>query len=635
MPEQLISELADEEQMFARNILAVAEQYGPFDSRDGGVWVSYEPASENEDADIGVNCSNCVFRVSENECELIAASIEDGGRCRFVTLLDGSVDEEVEASMDEFADINMTPPEGARAEARRGLAWRQEHNRGGTAVGVARARDIARGANLSPSTIRRMVSYFARHEVDKKGQGWSPGQDGYPSAGRIAWALWGGDPGRSWANRIARQMDRRDSQSLAYGKKKRKRKIAMKETFGSMPSEKPEGALRAVVFPELALMDVKTGDGRILESDGRGVRELPRTIYGQFVSEQGHAGAVPIGALHEVTFEDGVASGRGWLIDDENGRKAVQYIQTQTLYHNSVDLAEVRARYELSEDDEDVALRFSEWKIAATTLVGKPAFANAKAELIADAEIVASWYADDTPLVVDVPVFTNIDVAEPEIVADGEARPAWDAFHQAEADKPQKLFVDENGWVSGHLALWESCHDGIAGRCTRVPRPSDNYASFNKPGVLTDKGMVETGPIFLSGGHRKSRNGDYVSAYGGIENAWADVRVVAGKHGPWISGVVRPGVDDANVYAARASRISGHWVGGRLKAIVSVNAEGFDVPGSGLAAQVEYEFALNEDGAVAELVASLPTCFEEEETVETHDNTVEANKILLSLQLED
>jgi hypothetical protein len=47
-----------------------------------------------------------------------------------------------------------------------------------------------------------MRSYFARHEVDKQGTGWSPGEDGYPSAGRIAWALWGGDAGRAWANRI-------------------------------------------------------------------------------------------------------------------------------------------------------------------------------------------------------------------------------------------------------------------------------------------------------------------------------------------------------------------------------------------------------------------------------------------------
>ena len=93
------------------------------------------------------------------------------------------------------------------AEAKLGLAWRAEFNRGGTEVGVARARDISNRTNLSPETIGRMVSYFARHEVDKEGEGFSPGEDGYPSAGRIAWALWGGDPGASWARARQQQLD--------------------------------------------------------------------------------------------------------------------------------------------------------------------------------------------------------------------------------------------------------------------------------------------------------------------------------------------------------------------------------------------------------------------------------------------
>lgn len=91
-------------------------------------------------------------------------------------------------------------------EAERGLKWRDEFGRGGTAVGVARARDIANRRNLSDDTVRRMVSYFARHEVDKQGEGFSPGQPGYPSAGRIAWALWGGDPGRTWAEAEVKRM---------------------------------------------------------------------------------------------------------------------------------------------------------------------------------------------------------------------------------------------------------------------------------------------------------------------------------------------------------------------------------------------------------------------------------------------
>ena len=99
------------------------------------------------------------------------------------------------------------PPDGAREEAERGLEWRREYNRGGTEIGVARARDIANGVNLSEETVRRMKAYFDRHEVDKQGQGWSPDEDGYPSAGRIAWALWGGDAGRTWAERLVRQTE--------------------------------------------------------------------------------------------------------------------------------------------------------------------------------------------------------------------------------------------------------------------------------------------------------------------------------------------------------------------------------------------------------------------------------------------
>ena len=97
-------------------------------------------------------------------------------------------------------DINLVPTDAMVAEAERGLAWRAEFNRGGTAVGVARARDISNRVRLSADTVQRMASFFARHEVDKQGQGFEAGEEGYPSAGRIAWALWGGDPGQSWAN---------------------------------------------------------------------------------------------------------------------------------------------------------------------------------------------------------------------------------------------------------------------------------------------------------------------------------------------------------------------------------------------------------------------------------------------------
>lgn len=106
------------------------------------------------------------------------------------------------------------PTAAMRAEARKGLAWRREYGRGGTLVGVARARDIANGKDLPLVTVMRMRSYFARHEVDKKAEGFRPGEDGYPSNGRIAWALWGGDAGKSWADGIAAKQDNRTGRAL-------------------------------------------------------------------------------------------------------------------------------------------------------------------------------------------------------------------------------------------------------------------------------------------------------------------------------------------------------------------------------------------------------------------------------------
>lgn len=108
----------------------------------------------------------------------------------------------------EKKKINLEIPESfaptaeMAAEAELGLKWRDEYGRGGTEVGVARARDISNLRNLSFDTIQRMNSYFARHEVDKEATGWNQGEEGFPTAGRIAWQLWGGDAGRDFAKRI-------------------------------------------------------------------------------------------------------------------------------------------------------------------------------------------------------------------------------------------------------------------------------------------------------------------------------------------------------------------------------------------------------------------------------------------------
>lgn len=105
------------------------------------------------------------------------------------------------------ADESYAPTDEMAGEAELGLKWREEYGRGGTEVGVARARDISNKRNLSFDTVQRMNSYFSRHEVDKEATGWNQGEDGFPTAGRIAWQLWGGDAGRDWAKRIVERVN--------------------------------------------------------------------------------------------------------------------------------------------------------------------------------------------------------------------------------------------------------------------------------------------------------------------------------------------------------------------------------------------------------------------------------------------
>ena len=87
-----------------------------------------------------------------------------------------------------------------KSEAQKGLDWREEFGRGGTEVGLKTANMIINN-ELTPDRVTRMYSYLKRHEVDKEGEGFSQDEDGFPSAGRIAWALWGGDAAVKWSER--------------------------------------------------------------------------------------------------------------------------------------------------------------------------------------------------------------------------------------------------------------------------------------------------------------------------------------------------------------------------------------------------------------------------------------------------
>ena len=134
------------------------------------------------------------------------------------------------------------PPKGVQEEGQRAVQWIADGKAGSgfTDVGRKRAADLAAARPLSAETVLRMFSYLSRHEVDKDGQGFSPGEDGYPSPGRVAWAAWGGDPGLSWSRSIRDQMASQDEKSTSVEEDMEKRALP--------PSYRPASSEDVPVF---------------------------------------------------------------------------------------------------------------------------------------------------------------------------------------------------------------------------------------------------------------------------------------------------------------------------------------------------------------------------------------------------
>ena len=244
-----------------------------------------------------------------------------------------------------------TPTKGMKTEAAKGLKWREEYGRGGTRIGAIRARQIVAGENLSDSTIKRMYSYFARHEVDKKAEGFNVGEDGYPSNGRIAWALWGGDAGFSWSKNLVEKMDEErhiqnvveteDSYIIEFGK-------AMPET-----ADETEELVEDIAI-ENAYDEEDEENKRFLEAKQFTTRELnqdlideeKRTVRIALTSET----PVMRSFGYEILSHDAedidmsfMASGRSPLLLDHDPEKQIGVIESYSLDSNTRrTLAQVR-----------------------------------------------------------------------------------------------------------------------------------------------------------------------------------------------------------------------------------------------------------------------------------------------------
>lgn len=213
-------------------------------------------------------------------------------------------------------EIDTKPTKQIADEASLGIRYREEYGRGGTRIGITRARQLQKRETLSFDTVKRMFSYLSRHEVDLKAPQNSDKNDpGYPGAGKIAWLLWGGYPAKTWSERILKKMenideqektiettDQKDWPELRYDDQERHIK-AVSETddsviveFAKAEEEQPQDEPEEVDVQELVAESsygndeeermIETGQlSRIFDFDRSAIDEQNRTVSVIFSSE--------------------------------------------------------------------------------------------------------------------------------------------------------------------------------------------------------------------------------------------------------------------------------------------------------------------------------------------------------------
>lgn len=122
---KIAEDLAEEEAVLADMLVAIANKYGKFNEDGTGIWAGYESAEDNDDAEIGVKCANCVLYQGDGVCKVIEQTVEDDGKCRFAIIPDGvvSMEEEEGVEEDESEDEDeLTPMQQAQYEALQDIA---------------------------------------------------------------------------------------------------------------------------------------------------------------------------------------------------------------------------------------------------------------------------------------------------------------------------------------------------------------------------------------------------------------------------------------------------------------------------------------------------------------------------------
>lgn len=512
-------------------------------------------------------------------------------------------------------------PDWMRDNFRRGLAFHEagESGDGMMPQTVREARQAVEDGDLPDNKPKRMAAWFARHMVDLDTAP-QRGDKDFPSPGQVAHLLWGGGVTKSaseramrWAERTAERLER-ESEMSDLGNKGRKddeeeeysedaividiqpgddeetirEKIAAARA--AMPDDDEEdemvvndfeGPSRAVIV--IATEGEETSDGRMADVGSLSWRTPPLSLT---VNHEPNQRAGRIDAIKRLDSLEGVTVDTFESIPDSGGPIIAGLVtfnlntefgrQVAHEAHNGfLTGVSMEVGNEVIEVDDNDVMHLVEGRIGAVTLAPFQAIESAKVVQVASINV---WQG---PADVDEANYLAL------IASSIPDTPPSDWFEDPELEGPTPVFVSDEGYVFGHLALWDTCHTGHANVCVTPPRSTQNYAWFRTGYVTTEEGTdVPVGSITMATGHASTRPGVTPAAaiahYEHTGFAVADVACGEDEYGVWIAGALRPGVTASQVRELRGASLSGDWrsLGGNLElvAALAVNVPGFPVP---------------------------------------------------------
>ena len=321
----------------------------------------------------------------------------------------------------------------------------------------------------------------------------------------------------------------------------------------------------------IAREGVRTVDGREFSAGAIDWREVPiplLSIRGNDPTGRGgHKSSRAIGSITEIWREDseegfGTIYGKGYFASDEEGMEAKQLIAEGVLSGVSADVGGAIVEELVADEELGMIKMIKAGTIVGVTVLPIPAFDGTK-----------------------VSVVHKDDLATAVVASANGWEPKSEWFSNPGFTEPTPITVSADGRISGHAALWGTCHIGYRDRCVTPPRSKSNYQYFNTGQVLTADGeTVTVGRLTAGTGHAAIEFGaqpavehyDNTGYQGGYIHAGED------EHGIWFAGAVSPTATPEQIATLRASMVSGDWrqIGNSLElvGILAVNTPGFPVP---------------------------------------------------------